>query len=265
MMTDQPRSVFRFGTFILAALALCGILASCTTVSVPPSADVLRVGVTANYRPLVYKENGKLVGLEVDMAKALAADLGCKAVFIEMPWHSLIPAIEKDKIDIIMSGMSITPGREVRMVFSKPYLKVGQTALVRAESAARYDAPQLVMITRAPIAVVKGTTGDIFVQQNCLNANRISYSSPAQCGKALTGGKVDIVIHDSPVIWELAAQLEDQGVGVLPFKFTDEGLAWAMRRSNMELVNQVNAVQKEWVASGRMKQFIDHWFAWLKK
>jgi len=264
-MTNQWQYTIRIAAITLSFFMFLAVLSGCMTASHPPSPDTLRVGLTPNYRPIVYKQNRQLVGLEVDMAKALAADLGRKVVFIEMSWEKLIPALEDNKIDIIMSGMSITPGRAVRMAFSKPYLKIGQTALVRSDDAIRFDDPRLVLITRKKIGVEKGTTGDIFVQQNCPRAQRVVFSSAERAAKALAENKLEFVIHDSPVIWELAAEFEVNGLVVLPFTFTNENLAWAVRRDNTRLLKEVNTVLNQWNTDGRMKQFINQWFAWLRK
>src|SRR5215471_14493718 len=71
----------------------------------------LRVGVTPNFPPIIYKEGGQLAGAEVDFAQALGAELGRPIQFVELSWEDQIPALADGRIDIIMSSMSITRAR----------------------------------------------------------------------------------------------------------------------------------------------------------
>ena len=91
----------------------------------------LRIGISPDYPPLAFKEEGKLQGAEVEMAKTLAYYLNVKIVFVELPWKKLIPGLLNNRIDIIMSGLSITPERERNVNFAQPYMQVGQMTLIR--------------------------------------------------------------------------------------------------------------------------------------
>ena len=109
------------------------------TTEVPQNANLLRAGVAANAQPLVYRQGDKIVGLEADLARELAKDLGKSVQFVEYEWDGLIPALMANKIDIIMSGMSITGPRQFRIAFTIPYFKSGLMALIRREDAARFS------------------------------------------------------------------------------------------------------------------------------
>src|SRR5262249_52015304 len=95
----------------------------------PPSQ--IRVGGTPNYPPLIFKEDGQLRGLEADFARQIGEDTGAKIVFVELPWEEEIPALEKNKVDVVMSGLSVTEDRAARVAFVTPYAEVGQMALIR--------------------------------------------------------------------------------------------------------------------------------------
>ena len=96
-----------------------------------PKADVLLVGVTPDAPPLIYTQGDRVVGLEAELARALAKTMGKSVRFVKLEWSDLIPALLENRIDIIMSGMSMTEMRLVRIAFSTPYLRAGQMALVR--------------------------------------------------------------------------------------------------------------------------------------
>jgi len=220
---------------------------------------VLRIGVTANRAPIVYKEKGKLTGLEAEIGKELAQALGKEAQFVELGWEELIPALLDNKIDIIMSGMTITDMRRMRVDFSEPYLVIGQMALVRATDAAKYRSTRSMATSEARVGVEKGTTGDIMVQREFTKAKRVGFTSLTQGAESLMRKKIDMFIHDAPVIFSLAAENEAKGLTVVNDFFTQEFLGWAMRKDDGELRASVNAVLQEWKDSRKLDQMIFHW------
>ncbi len=155
------------------------------TVEAPPDANLLRVGVTANAQPLVYRQGDKIVGLEADLARELAKDLGKTLQFVEYEWDDLIPALMDNKIDIIMSGMSITRLREVRIAFTIPYFKSGLMALIRREDAARFSTGLFALTTSSAIGAIKDTTSEFFVQTNYSSVKKKLYSDTKPAVKAL--------------------------------------------------------------------------------
>ena len=96
---------------IFTILLLFSGCANTGNVHVEADPKLLRVGVSPDAPPLVFKENDKIVGLEADLAAALAVHLGKELVLVERPWDELIPSLTDNQIDIIMSGMSFTVAR----------------------------------------------------------------------------------------------------------------------------------------------------------
>src|SRR5499433_2904553 len=113
--------------------------------SAPPrtSLSALRVGITPNYPPLAFKQQGHLAGLEVDFARGVEVELGRPVALVELAWDALIPALESGMIDIIMSGMSITEARTQRVWFVSNYLRVGQMAMFRKADGLLLSSPTL--------------------------------------------------------------------------------------------------------------------------
>jgi len=94
--------------------------------------STLRIGTSASYPPLTFRQDGELQGVEVDLARAVGEDLKVKTDVVEMPWEELIAALNDNRIDVIMSGMSVTDERSTRVLFTDPYMKIGQMALIRS-------------------------------------------------------------------------------------------------------------------------------------
>ncbi len=225
-----------------------------------PSAEPapLRVGVSANFPPMIYKEGGKLAGVEVDFATALGKELGRPIKLVEVDWEDQIPALADGRTDIIMSSMSITLARQLRVAFAKPYMIVGQTVVVRREDATRF-ALGFPIEPKGSIGVLKATTGDFLVQQEFPHIKRKAYNSPEDAAKALAKKKIDMLICDSPTAWWLASMNEIQGLVVMPIFLNREPLAWAVRKSDTDLLVSVNSALDKLQEDGRASAIIKHW------
>jgi polar amino acid transport system substrate-binding protein len=101
-------SLLRNAPLACAVLGIAGTLATLAASSDP---TVLRVGVSPKSPPMIFKQGGQVVGVEADLAGALGQALGRRVVFVEEDWGNLIDALCEERIDIIMSGMSITQAR----------------------------------------------------------------------------------------------------------------------------------------------------------
>jgi len=263
----QDFGVWRTGPYAkggACAIALVALLfAGCATSdlgSVPEASDsVLRVGITVNYPPLVFKDGGKIRGMEIDYANALAAALGRTVHFVEVPWNDQITALEEGKTDIIMSGMSITAMRRQRVQFAEPFLEIGQMLLVRRPQVQKYGNPLILLNTPDRVGVIKGTTGDLFVQDHMGKADRVEFRLPDDAVKALMKEKIDVFVSDAPSIWWLSARHEADGLsGVFRF-LTKESLAWAVSRDNISLLTEVNAILDQWLEDGTLDRLRKNW------
>ena len=233
------------------------------TASVAPSTNVLRVGVSTNAPPLIYKQGSEIVGLEAELAKKFGDYLGKSVAFIELPWEEQIPALLANKTDIIMSGMSITSMRQVRIAFSKPYFRTGQMALTRNKYLKMvpqsYDGIRGMSIT-ARFGVVRGTTGETFVQQNFGRAKEIvPYETSRQAVEDLLKGRIDLLIHDGPIIFLLAAENEARGLAVVPTLLSEEYLAWGIRKNDVTLLEAANNFIDKMIEEDHLDPIINRW------
>ena len=122
--------------------------------------------------PLIYKQGKQIVGLEADLARGLANYLGRPLQFVEVAWKDQIPFLQEGRIDIIMSGMSITKLRKIRIAFSDPYSRTGQMALVRREDIQRFAAGYFSIVEPPGIGAVENTTGAGLVRTRYANARK---------------------------------------------------------------------------------------------
>jgi polar amino acid transport system substrate-binding protein len=223
----------------------------------------LRVGVTPRFPPLIFKEAGKIVGVEADFAQALGQALGRPVQFVEVDWEDQVDQLLDGRTDIIMSAMSVTRPRQFRVNFSEAYARVGQMMLVRREDAHKY-ALGLPYNQQANMGVMKATTGDFLVQQEFPKAKRKTYASGEAAVQALTRKNIEIFISDSPLILYLAAQNESRGLQSVPVLLSDEMLAWGMRKSDPALLETVNRFLIKAKQDGSCDRILRRWVPGLK-
>ncbi len=250
-------------TLTLALLVGCATTSTTSTTPSKPSpaepadANVLRVGVAPVLPPLVFKAGSDYKGIEPDLARSLAAEMGKTLRFVELPWEQLSDALLRGDVDIIMSGMTITRSRLMRVNFSKPYLQAGQTLLVRGTDAVRIQMDLFDPKTR--IGAQKGTTGDFWAKQNCSRNDRKLYPSANLGAKALLSKQIDAFVCDAPVNWWLASENETAGLAVVGGYLTEEYLGWAVRKEDTALLEAANRFIDQGKASGSLRTLIRNW------
>jgi polar amino acid transport system substrate-binding protein len=223
--------------------------------------STLRVGTSASYPPLTFKQDGEIKGVEADLAKAIGEDLKVEMRVLEMPWDALIAALNDNRIDIIMSGMSVTEERSERVLFTDSYMKIGQMALIRNADLVRWSQPTALFARGARVGVKTGTTGEAFARAELPDAIITSFASIEEGTDALTADKVDIFIHDAPTIWRLAANTATQKAGLMGLyrPLTDEYLAWAVRRQDEGLAAALNRSLARLKDDGTLGRILGRW------
>jgi polar amino acid transport system substrate-binding protein len=212
---------------------------------------------------MIFKDGKNMAGVEADCARALGQALGREILFIDMPWEDLIDALNESKIDIIMSSMSMTRARQFRVAFSDPYLRIGQMALVRADDKYLVG-PFYASLGKKIVGVKKATTGDLLMQQEFPKAKRKFYKSGDEAAKALKKGTIDLFIDDSTLIWYLSGVYEADGLVVSPTALDEELLAWAVNRSDAQLLASVNDFLRKSKARGDLDRVLHRWIPKLQ-
>jgi polar amino acid transport system substrate-binding protein len=233
---------------------------------VPPSLSqktILRVGITPNYPPMIFKWKGEITGLEADFALRLGKALHQDIQFIELPWVDQINALMEGKTDIIMSAMTITDARKVRINFTDPYLKSGLAAMMRAGDGAKYDSKKKILESMTTVGVIQGTTGEVFVRNQFLSHFVIPIKNPGEAPDLLTNRRIDLFVHDAPSILWLLSENETTLRGSRDL-LNEDYLAWAIRFEDQALLKKINAVLADWKKDGTLKQIVLKWLPYWK-
>ena len=219
----------------------------------------LRVGIAADSPPLAYYEKGKLTGIEVAAAEALGKLMGREIKYVEKPFAELIPALEADQVDIIMSGMSISEERSKQVSFTKPYMDAGQMAIIRFEDAGQFGFRGAIFRPDMKVAVEAKTTGEAFADQRLRSAKITRCATLAEALDKLKQKEVDFVVHDAPTSWGLATNREMESLMSLNHAMTEEQLGWAVAKNNPELLNTVDQKLVQMQESGMLRAIINKW------
>jgi len=255
--------------FLLIFPGLTGCLQSgdlASSPADPPSPAQLRVGISPTGPPMIFRENGRISGLEADFARGLARRLGRTARFVELDFERQIPALLSGKIDIIMSGMTITQARSYRIAFAKPYMTTGQVSLVRLKDYNRFnDGFPPLMNPAVRVGTIRGTTGDMLVVQNKAKGEIRKFDTPDQAVRALLDNTIDAFVYDLPMNFYLGAKYADQGLKPVVIPMSREYLAWGVRKGDRQLLEQANAYLDDLKEQGRLQEMIVHWIPFYRQ
>jgi ABC-type amino acid transport substrate-binding protein len=223
----------------------------------PNAAPPLRVGVSGNNAPLIFETSGgEFAGVDAAFARMLGEELGRPVKFVSMRFERLIPALQRGEIDIIMSGMTVTAQRRSFVDFTTPYMASGQGLLVRNARANLFQDPKLIFISPFRIGVERGAIGDVLASRAHADSTVVRFSSPDRAASALLSNRVDVVLHDAPVLWHISARNPTADYRVIPRLLSNETLAWAVRRGDSALLGQANAAVAKWRGNGRLDRTI---------
>lgn len=224
----------------------------------------LLVGVTPIYPPVIFKMDGKIVGLEADLARRVSVELKRPVEFIEVSWEKQISGLLEKKTDVIMSGMTITQARQVRIAFSQPYLTSGLMIAFTTENAPQYSSLKNLMEYIPSVGFIAGTTGEVYARNTFRDENRmVPIKSVKEAALELKNKSVDIFVYDAPAIMWMISENEAE-LKFLQEPLTIEHLGWGLRQEDRELLSALNGLLSKWNNDGSLKQMILKWLPYWK-
>jgi len=242
----------------MTRILLLGLWLLCCASSVAAAGN-LRVGVSADYPPLVFQQDGRIVGIEADNARAIGEILGRRVSLVNMPFIKLIPALLANEIDVIMSGLSVTAERSKQVTFADSYMLVGQMAIMHKDKISRFGQPWAVYRAGVRVGVEPGTTGAAFAERELQEADLKYYADSAAAFVALRNDQIDLYIHDAPTSWQLATAADNDDLISLYSPMTEEMLAWAVRPDDAALAADLNRALGVMKANGTLQYILNRW------
>ena len=233
---------------LLVALMMLGTIAAAT-------ADTLTMGTNASFPPYEFYENEKIVGIDAEIAAAIAEKLGMELKIEDMEFKAIIPAVTTGKIDFGMAGMTVTEERLQSVNFSETYATGIQAIIVKEGSEIKSVDDLYAEGATWKVGVQDATTGDIYCTDD-FGEDRVSkFPVGADAVEALKTGKVDCVIIDNePAKAYVAA---NEGLTILDTQYAVEDYAIAVALENTELLEKINGALKELIDDGTVKAIIE--------
>ncbi|WP_426414913.1 substrate-binding periplasmic protein [Aestuariirhabdus sp. LZHN29] len=219
----------------------------------------LRIGTSGQYPPFSQDHQGELEGLDIELAQQLATFLGQEIEFRVLPFSDLIPALRNDSIDLIMSGMSITPARSRQVLFTSPITQTGQVAIIHQRNIGMLGEPWQLTRDGRRIGVKRGTTGEELVLNEFPSAIVMSFDTIDKALAVLTAGELDYVIHDAQTSWMISQNREFEELISLNQPLSEESIAWAVSPKSRELLLQINAFLTEARRNGELDRLLRRW------
>jgi len=237
----------------LAALSAAGLLlAACGKKEAPPApsaapvaaapapAKVYVVGTDAAYAPFESQnEKGEIVGFDIDVLKAVAANAGIEVKFVNTPWEGIFNALGQGDRDMIVSAVTITDERKQTMDFSDPYFDAQQLIAIKENSKITKFAD----LKKLKVGVQTGTTGDEAVTKllGKASTNIKRFESTPLALKELESGGVDAVVADNGVVIHYVANNPGGKFKTVSDKdFVPEQYGIALKKGNSELQAKLN-------------------------
>lgn len=221
-------------TVMVFALAACGT----------QTAESLVMGTNAAFPPYEFKEGDAIVGIDAEIAAAIAEKLGMTLEIKDMAFDSLIPAVAGGSVDVVLAGMTVTDERKESVNFSDSYATGIQSVIVTADSPiATIDD-----LSGKLIGVQTGTTGDIYCSDDYGEEAIKRYDNGAIAVQALLNGQVDCVVIDNEPAKAFVAA--NEGLKILDTEYAVEDYAIALNKEDTELLEKINAALAELKADG---------------
>lgn len=220
---------------------------------------VLKVGVAVN-APWVFRDsNGQWSGLEIDLLRQLAQDMGWKLDIVPASWQSSIEDLRAHRFDILASGLSVTPQRALLLKFSRPYGDYALGMVVNRQTIGADDAIKLQSGSSHTIGVLSGTVTAATAKEYFGQSKVVEVHDETQAIKDVRVGKLDGFMAEEPVPSALAKTYPDQlrTLEVQTYGRTAHG--FAVRRNDGDLLDVINAWLTYQQASGWLRSREDFW------
>lgn len=222
-----------------------------TAAEAEAAGGVLVMSTNAEFPPYEYHDGGEIVGIDVEIAQAIAEKMGMELEIEDVAFDSIIPEITSGKADMGLAGITITEDRKISVDFSDTYAKASQMIIVKEDSAiAGPDDLKGVVV-----GVQLGTTGDIYVSDLEAEGTTVErYNKGFEAVQALSQGKIDAVVIDGEPAKTFVAETE--GIKMLDEAFTEEEYAIAVKKGNTELLDKINGALAELKSEGVLDEIV---------
>ena len=249
-----------------AAIAFAGIagaasqeLASSSVLEEIKKRGSLRVGMSTFVPWAMRDKQGNLIGFEIDVATKVAEDMGVKIEFVPTAWSGIIPALLAQKFDVIIGGMSITPGRNLTVNFTAPYAHSGQQMVANKALADGFMLDQF-NDSSVTITCRRGATPCNVAQNQFPKASVARFDDDAQAFQEVVNGNAHAMISSAPKPRFWMSRYPEKLFMPTEENLTTGDEAFALRKGDPDAMNFFS----NWIlvntSNGWLKERHDFWF-----
>ena len=219
---------------------------------------VLSVGLEGTYPPFNYLDaDGKLTGFEVDLANALAAQMGVRVEFHPAPFAGLLAALDIGRTDVVINQITITEDRQKKYAFTDPYSLSGIQIIVRRGDENRFHGPADLAGKRVGVGL--GTNYEQWMRANQPHADIRTYDDDPTKYQDLRLGRIDAVLNDRLTAIDMMRRTGGVFVGAGP-PFAKQAMGIALRKDRPELLADLNQALAVLRANGQLVKISNKWF-----
>lgn len=212
---------------------------------------VLTMGTNAAFPPYEYYEGDTVVGIDAEIAQAIAEKLGLSLEIVDMDFNSIITAVQSGKVDVGIAGMTVEPDRLENVDFTDSYATGVQVVIVTEDS----EIASVDDLEGKLIGTQEGTTGWSYCSEDYGDDMVIPYTNGATAVQALLDGKVDcVVIDQQPALSFVEA---NEGLKILETEYAVEDYAIAVSKDNTALRDAINTALNELIEDGTVQGILD--------
>jgi polar amino acid transport system substrate-binding protein len=254
----------RFSLICLAVLLAIALSWPSAAVAGPVMTRILEkgtlvVGTSGSQPPMsATSKKGELMGFDIDLARAMAEGLGVKAEFVTMPFTELLQALEAGKVDVVLSGMTITPARNRNVAFVGPYYISGKGLLARLERYAALKSAEGLNAPGVTVTALKDSTSQQFAETLMPQAKLVPTASYDEAIDLILSGKADVLVADFPFCALTAYRNQDKKLAAGEAPLTYEPLGIGMMEDALLMnwtANFLNVLQ----GTGALKKMHEKW------
>jgi len=227
----------------------------------------LTVGTAASMPPLnMTTKGGEIIGMEIDLARSFANAMEVKLTLKRMQFNELLPALEKGEVDMVLSGMSMTPQRNLKVAFVGPYFASGKSVLTTKKNVGSVDELSKMNQPDQVLVALKGSTSQLFVEKLIPKAKLVLADDYDQAVAMVRDDKAVAMVADYPICVVSAQRYPEFITLGKPISYEPVGIA--LPANDPLLVNWVQNSLNFLEKSGELESLGLRWFkdtSWLSQ
>ena len=229
----------------------------------------LVIGTMGDMPPLnMTSKDGEIFGLEPDLAKMMAGAMNVKVRFVTKPFSELLPALQVGEVDMVLSGMTITPKRNLKVAFVGPYFISGKAFLTKVKTIALAKEAEDVNNPNTKLVALKDSTSQAFAEAVLDKATLYTTGTYDEAVDMVLKDKVQAMIADYPICVVSVFRYPEAGLLSVVTPLTYEPIGIAIPANDPLLMNWTTNTLNSIEASGQLDELKLKWFArgsWLEK